>query len=75
MGYMLHHCHDREIGGHFGATRTTAKVLESGFYCPNLFKNAHKYVSKCHRCQHTGNISRRHEMTLNNILVCNLFDV
>ena len=29
---ILHHCHDRESGGHFGATRTVAKVLQSGFY-------------------------------------------
>ena len=30
-GAILHHCHDREFGGHFGATRTAAKVLQSGF--------------------------------------------
>ena len=29
----------------------------------------------CNRCQHAGNISRRYEMPLNNILVCDLFDV
>ena len=29
----------------------------------------------CDICQHTGNISRRHEMPLNNVLVCDLFDV
>ena len=75
MNSILHHCHDRETGGHFGSTRTAAKVLESGFYWPNLFKDAHRYVSMCDRCQHTGNISRRHEMPLNNILVCDLFDV
>ena len=75
MNSILHHCHDRETGGHFGSTRTEAKVLESGFYWPNLFKDAQRYVSMCNRCQHTGNISRRHEMPLNNILVCDLFDV
>ena len=73
--FYLYHCHDREIGGHFGATRTETKVLELGFYWPNLFKYAHIYVFMCHRCQHTGNISRRHEMPLNNIHVCDLFDV
>ena len=29
---ILYHCHSREAGGHFGATRTAAKVLQSGFY-------------------------------------------
>ena len=75
MNSILHHCHDRETGGHFGSTRTAAKVLESGFYWPNLFKDAHRYVSMCDRCQHTGNISRRHDMPLNNILLCDLFDL
>ena len=31
-GAIIQHCHDREIRGHFGATRTAAKVLQSGFY-------------------------------------------
>ena len=31
-GSILHHCHDRESGGHFGATRTATKVLQSVFY-------------------------------------------
>ena len=29
---ILHHCHDRESRRHFGATRTVAKELQSGFY-------------------------------------------
>ena len=74
-GSILHHCHDRESGGHFGATRTAAKVLQSGFYWPTLFKDAHRYVSACHQCQKTGNISRKHEMPMNYILVCDIFDV
>ena len=32
MGSILCHCHDCESGGHFGATRTATKVLQSGFY-------------------------------------------
>ena len=75
MGSIFHHCYDCEIGGHFGATMTVAKVLESSFYRPTLFKDAHKYVSQCIRCQMTSNISRKHEMPLNNILVCDLFYV
>jgi len=72
---ILHHCHDGETGGHFGATKTTAKILQSGFYWLTLFKNAYSYVASCDRCQRTGNISRKNEMPLNNIIVCELFDV
>ena len=75
MESVLHYCHDREAGGHFGANRTAAKVLQSGFYWPTLFRDAYRYVQKCDRCQRTGNISRRHEMPLNTILVCDIFDV
>ncbi|XP_073019377.1 uncharacterized protein [Primulina eburnea] len=72
---ILFHCHAGPPGGHFGATRTASKVLQSCFYWPTLFKNAHEYVTKCPDCQRTGNISRRHELPLNRILVCELFDV
>ena len=42
---------------------------------PSLFKDAHKYMSQCNQCQKTGNISRKHEMPLNSVLVCDIFDV
>ena len=41
---ILSHCHDSAYGGHFRATKTAAKVLESGFFWPTLFKNAKEYV-------------------------------
>ncbi|KAI3445417.1 hypothetical protein Pfo_002082 [Paulownia fortunei] len=72
---ILHHCHSSLYGGHFGGNRTAAKVLESGFYWPTLFKDAQAFVASCDRCQRTGNISRRHEMPLSNILEVELFDV
>ncbi|GKV38977.1 hypothetical protein SLEP1_g46823 [Rubroshorea leprosula] len=72
---ILSFCHDKEAGGHFGASKTTSKVLQCGFYWPSLFKDAYAYVSACDQCQRTGNISRRHEMPLTNILVCDIFDV
>ncbi|KAL4369314.1 hypothetical protein GQ457_05G015090 [Hibiscus cannabinus] len=72
---ILHHCHTTPCGGHFGGARTAAKVLQSGFYWPTLFKDAHEFVKACDRCQRTRNISRRHEMPLQNILEIELFDV
>ncbi|KAL4290810.1 hypothetical protein GQ457_14G000090 [Hibiscus cannabinus] len=72
---VLLQCHSSPYGGHFGGTRTTAKVLQSGLYRPTLFKDAHNFYKRCDRCQRTGNISRRHEMPLQNILEVELFDV
>ena len=72
---ILLHCHSSPYGGHFGGLRTAAKVLQSGYYWPTLFKDAHEYVKTCDRCQRCENISQRHEMPLNNILEVELFDV
>ena len=33
---ILHQCHSSSYRGHFGATRTAAKVLQSGFFWPTL---------------------------------------
>ena len=68
-------CHASDYGGHFGGNKTAAKVLQSGFYWPSLFKDAYEFTLKCDRCQRLGNISRRHEMPLNNMLEVELFDV
>ncbi|PIN22518.1 DNA-directed DNA polymerase [Handroanthus impetiginosus] len=75
MNDILEQCHASPYGGHFHGDRTAAKILQSGFFWPNLFKDAHSFVANCDRCQRTGNISRRHEMPLNTILEVELFDV
>ncbi|GJR00875.1 hypothetical protein Tco_0523859 [Tanacetum coccineum] len=51
------------------------KVLNSGFYLPTIIKEAHTLVRLCEVCQKTGNISKRDEMPLNNIQVCEIFDI
>ena len=75
MESILKHCHSLEVGGHFGATKIVAKVLQSSFYWPSLFKDAFAFVAACDQCQRSGNISQKNEMPLNNILVVELFDV
>ncbi|KAJ9555511.1 hypothetical protein OSB04_010125 [Centaurea solstitialis] len=72
---ILAHCHTLPCGGHAGSGKTVAKVLQSGFYWPTLFRDADTFVRKCDRCLRTGNISRRHEMPLNYILEVELFDM
>ncbi|GJQ92954.1 reverse transcriptase domain-containing protein [Tanacetum coccineum] len=39
------------------ASITGRKVYESGFYWPNIFKDAKDYVMRCDACQRLGNIS------------------
>ncbi|KAK8625774.1 hypothetical protein V6N13_056934 [Hibiscus sabdariffa] len=72
---IMYHYHAASCGGHFGGNRTAAKILQSCFYWPTLFKDAHAFAKVCDRCQRTGNISRRNEMPLHNILEVELFDV
>ena len=75
MGSILAHCHSLECGGYFGGNRTAAKVFQSCFYWPTLFRDAHAYVLACDRYQRMGTISRRDEAPLKGILEVELFDV
>ena len=72
---ILEHCHSSAYGGHASFSKTAAKVLQSGFYWPTLFRDARTLVAACDKCQRTGNISKRNEMPLNSILEVELFDV
>ena len=65
----------REVGGHFAPTKIATKVFQCGFYWPTLFKDTHAFVELCNACQRNGNIYKRNEKTLNNILEVELFDV
>ena len=66
-------CHSSLCGGHFASRKTGAKVLQSGFYCPTLFKDAIKYCKEFVKCQSALNISKRDEMPLQTILEVEIF--
>ena len=36
---IINFCHSEACGGHFSAKKTIAKILQSGFYWPTLFKD------------------------------------
>ena len=72
---IIEECHDSPYGGHHGGDRTAAKVLQSGFYWPTLFKDAQKFVKYCDDCQRMGNIGKRQEMPMNYNLIIEPFDV
>ena len=72
---ILHQCYSSPYGGNFGATRIAAKFLQFGFYWPTLFCDAYAFVKGCDRCQRVGNVSRQHDLPLNNIIEVEIFDV
>lgn len=72
---ILTFCHSYACGGHFGGRKTAAKVFQSGFYWPSLFKDAHNFYLACERCQRTGSISKRNMMPLQPILIVEIFYV
>ncbi|GJR80392.1 reverse transcriptase domain-containing protein [Tanacetum coccineum] len=72
---ILDQCHHGPTGGHYGPNITAKKVLDLGFYWPTIIKEAHTLVRLCEACQKTGNISKRDEMPLNNIQVCEIFNI
>ena len=72
---ILSHYHESACGCHFASQKTAMKALESGFYWPSLFKEAHQMCRVCDRFQRLRKLSRLHMMPLNPILVVELFDV
>ncbi|GKA46223.1 reverse transcriptase domain-containing protein [Tanacetum coccineum] len=72
---ILDQCHHGPTGGYYGPNITSKKVLDSRFYWPTIIKEAHTLVRLCEECQKTRNISKRDEMPLNNIHVCEVFDI
>ena len=71
---ILWHCHNSPCDGHYGGDKTAARVLQSGFFWPILFKDAHQHVLHCDQCQRMRGISRRNEMPLQNIMEVEVFD-
>jgi len=72
---VLRFCHELQCGGHFSGKKTALKVLQSGFFWPNLFRDAYLNAKGRDSCQRVGNISKRDEMPLANNLVIEVFDV
>ncbi|GKA08272.1 reverse transcriptase domain-containing protein [Tanacetum coccineum] len=45
------------------------------FIGPDIYKDAHDFVTQCDICQRQGKISQRDEMPQNSIQVCEIFDM
>ncbi|GJZ47245.1 reverse transcriptase domain-containing protein [Tanacetum coccineum] len=64
-----------DLEHHFWEEPYIFKVCSGGFYWPTIIKEAHTLVRLCEACQKIGNISERDEMPLNNIQVCEIFNI
>ncbi|XP_070056963.1 uncharacterized protein [Nicotiana tomentosiformis] len=74
INVILYSRHASPYNGHHAGDKTEAKVLQSGFYCPKVFKNAHEFVRGYDRFQRTGTIMKRHEMPLHGIMEVEIFE-
>ena len=72
---ILAMCHSSTCRGHFAARKTADKILQSGFYWPTIFKDAHRFYTECLQCQAALNISKRDEMPMRPILDLEFFDL
>ncbi|XP_016164333.1 uncharacterized protein LOC107606833 [Arachis ipaensis] len=72
---ILWYCHGLDYGGHFGGERTATKVLQSGFYWPNLLQDSRAFVKNCDRYEKAKNLPANHEIPQQGILEVELFDV
>ena len=50
QGSILSMCHSSACGGYFAARKTADKILQSSFYWPTIFKDAHRYYMECLQC-------------------------
>ena len=72
---ILKACHSSSYGGHYSSKIIESKVLQSGFYWPNLFRDAHDFYLKCLECQASININKRDHMPLKPIIEVEIFDL
>jgi hypothetical protein len=71
---ILQAYHDGPCGGHFVNKRTAYKFLQSGYYWPNIFKDARTYVSNCDECQQMGKPTTRDQMPLQSQVIIEPFE-
>ena len=72
---ILDFCHSSLCGGHYASKITGYKVLQSGFFWLNLFKDAYKFCSNCLKCQASVNLRKKDQMPLQPIIEVEIFDL
>ena len=49
--------HNEACGCHFSLRKNVGKILQCGFYWPNMFKDTHHFCKSCESCQNLGEIT------------------
>ena len=57
---MLKEMHARECKEHQGKKKLYRCILQMGYYCPTMKKDATEFVKKCHSCQVQANLIHTH---------------
>ncbi|CAA7409467.1 unnamed protein product [Spirodela intermedia] len=68
-------CHSSNCGGHFSRRKIAANFFQCGFYWPTIITDSIEFIRTCISCQSIGNMSKKDEMPMSNILVVEIFDV
>jgi hypothetical protein len=55
---LIKFCHFGACGDHFSSNKTTAKIIQCGFYWPTMFKDSHAFCKTSENCQKVGFISK-----------------
>ncbi|XP_022849858.1 uncharacterized protein LOC111371943 [Olea europaea var. sylvestris] len=71
---IISFCHFEACGDRFSSKKTAAKILQSGFYWPSLFKDMYELCKARECCQKLGGITRRNMMPLTPILIIEIFN-
>ena len=72
---ILSFCCFYPCGGHFGDHRIAAKALQSGFFWPTLFCDAHRFCLACECYQYAAALSHRDVMPSSPIMIVEIFNV
>ena len=72
---VLEGCHSSPVGGYHSGIHIAHKILQCGYYWPDIHQAAHEFAKTFNRCQIDVGISKSQEIPLNPILVIELLDV
>ena len=68
-------CHPSSVCWHHNGIQSAHKIMHCGYYWPTIYQYSHDFAMFCDGCKKQGGILKLQELTMNPILVIELFDV
>ena len=59
VNYVMREIHEGICGNHSGSRSLVHKLMQAGYYWPNMQKDAKAYVKTCDKCQRFSNIIKQ----------------